>query len=633
MSNITFEDVVSQVKDKLDILDVVSQDVILKKSGTNYWGLCPFHKEKTPSFSVNPAKGIYKCFGCGEGGDVLSYLMKTRGVEFKDLIKDLAEEFGIELPNTYSKGPNKDSKAQMIKACTLAAEFYQNELFSSSGGAKGLKYLNGREIDEKIIKTYGLGFAPDSYDKLYLKLKQTFSDEILEKAGLILQSSRGGFIDRFRNRITIPIKNENGEVVAFGARAVDEGQNPKYLNSSDSPIYNKSKLLYGLYYAKDAIKERDSIIIMEGYFDVISSQAHGIGNCVASCGTSLTTEHVKLISRYCKSRKIYLAFDTDMAGIKATKRGAEIIKEAFVGLGNVKQFDESYTASTDDKYACEIRVITPPEGKDPDEFVRKSGAKAYFERVEHAPLLVDFEINQILKGKNEADTPVKKANLIKELIPVLSDIQNQIIRAEYVKMVASTLNIDERAINAELKNINNDGHVFSVNVNTFVTNSSNILEKAQKNLLSLYLVNDKQFSFAQISEMIKYAEFSNKKLIIVKNTIDKLTCTVNNVKAVIEELFTEFAQDEELKAHTTDLICTAEPFQNLSPQDFQAVIDENIKKISQCRRRTEQLEIQSQYKGVNDDDNEALKIQMKLRDKINNRRKSEIINDEEKTTK
>src|SRR5574344_1587189 len=178
-----------------------------------------------------------------------------------------------------------------------------------------------------------------------------------------------------------------------------------------------------------------------------------------------------------------------MAGVKATKRGAEIIKEAFVGLGNVKQFDESYTASTDDKYACEIRVITPPEGKDPDEFVRKSGAEAYFERVEHAPLLVDFEINQILKGKNEADTPVKKANLIKEIIPVLADIQNQIIRAEYIKMVATTLNIDERAINAELKISNTNEPIFSVGNNTFVTKSSNIAEKAQKNLLSLFLVN------------------------------------------------------------------------------------------------------------------------------------------------
>lgn len=633
MSNITFEDVVSQIKDRLDILDVVSQDVILKKSGTNYWGLCPFHKEKTPSFSVNPTKGIFKCFGCGEGGDALSYLMKTRGIEFKDLIFELAEQFGIELPNTYSKGTSKDSKTQMIKACQTASEFYQHYLFSSKDGQKGLKYLNDRGIDEKIIKTYGLGFAPVEYDLLYKKLKQSFTDEILEKAGLVLESNRGGFIDRFRNRVIIPIKDENGNVVAFGARAVDEGQNPKYLNSSDSPIYNKSKLLYGLYYAKDGIKERDSIIIMEGYFDVISSQAHGITNCVASCGTSLTLDHVKLISRYCRSRKIYLAFDTDSAGIKAAKRGGELIKEAFSGLGQIKQFDESYTASTDDKYACEIRVITPPEGKDPDEYVRSAGAEAYFKHTEHAPLLVDFEINQILKQKNDADTPVKKANLVKELIPVLSEIKNLIIRAEYVKMVASTLNVEETAINASLKNVGTESQIFNVNVNPIVTKTSNIAEKTQKNLLSLYLVYDSQFSFTQLSESIKNVEFTEKRLIIVKNTIDKLICTVNNVKALIEGLFTEFVEDEEMKSIITDLVCIAEPFQSLSPQDFKLVINENIKKLEQCSRENERTKIRNLYNDVNDDENEALKVQMQLRDKINNRRKSEIINEQEKTTK
>ena len=179
MATITFEEAVSQIKDRLDILDVVSQDVILKKSGSNYWGLCPFHKEKTPSFSVNPSKGIYKCFGCGEGGDVLSYLMKARGMEFKDLNVELAEQFDIELPHTYSgNSGSKDLKAQMIKACSMAAEFFQHALFASSEGGKALEYLHNRGIDEKIIKRYDLGFALKEYDKMHLKLKETFSDDV-----------------------------------------------------------------------------------------------------------------------------------------------------------------------------------------------------------------------------------------------------------------------------------------------------------------------------------------------------------------------------------------------------------------------------------------------------------------------
>lgn len=621
MANVTFEDVVSQIKDKLDILDVVSKDVILKKSGGNYWGLCPFHKEKTPSFSVNPAKGIYKCFGCGEGGDSLSYLLKTRGVNFKELITELADQFNIELPNTYSGTNNKDARDSMIKACAKAAEYYQHNLFGSAQSQGALEYLNKRGIDEKIIKRYMLGVASKEPNQLYRALKDKFTTETLEKAGLILKTQKGDYIDRFRNRIIIPIHDENGDIVAFGARALEEGQNPKYLNSSDSLIYNKSKLLYGLYFAKESIKQSDSIIIMEGYFDVISAQAHGIENCVASCGTSLTPDHIKIISRYSRSRKIFLSFDTDSAGIKATQRGAEIIKEAFTGLGNIKQFDESYVSTTNDKYACEIRVITPPEGKDPDEFIRTVGADAYFQHLEHAPLLIDFQLNEILKNKNMAKTPSEKSKLVKEIIPIFAEIQNKIIRSEYVKMVAATLNIEESSLQSEVDKISSYSSYTAtrVNANPIVTKSTCIIEKTQKNLLSLYLVNEKPFSPQQIKEMIDVIEFSNEKLIIVKDTIDKLICTVNNVKALIEQLYTEFVQDEEATAIITDLISISETFNNLSARDFTAVIDESINKINQCLREAEGTEMKKLYKNANDDDNEALKIQMQLRDKINNR--------------
>lgn len=617
MCSATFEDVVSQIKDKLDILDVISKDVILKKTGGNYWGLCPFHKEKSPSFSVNPAKGIFKCFGCGEGGDSLSYLQKTRGLSFIELIKELAADFGLELPHTHSNVKNKDVREQMIKACSSAAEFFQHNLFASADGASSLQYLNNRGIDEKIIKRYSLGYSPKEPAQVYKSLKGQFSDEILEKAGLVLKTQSGDYIDRFRNRIIIPIHDENGDIVAFGARAVEEGQNPKYLNSSDSLIYNKSKLLYGLYFAKDAVKQSDSVIIMEGYFDVISAQAHGIENCVASCGTSLTPDHIKLISRYSKSRRIYLSFDTDSAGVKATSRGAEIIKEAFTGLGDVKQFDESYTSTNNDKYACEIRVVTPPEGKDPDEFIRNSGAEEYFKHMEHAPLLIDFQIDQVLKNKAAAKSPNEKMALVKDIIPLLSEIQNKIIRSEYVKMVASTLKIDENALLSEINMRDNNYSTAARNFNPIVTKTSNIFEKAQKNLLSLYLVYESHFSFKELNGIIAKVEFSDERLIIVKDTIDKLICSVNNVKELSEKLYTSFAQEEDIKALITDLICISETFNNLSRKDFKAIIDENVSKIGEFRVESEKKELQNLYNNVNDNDNEALKLQMKLRDKIN----------------
>ena len=620
----SLEELISQIKDRLDIVDVVSQQVVLKKSGNHYWGLCPFHKEKTPSFSVNPQLGIYKCFGCGAGGDALSFIMKTRNIEFMDLIKDLAQEFGLEMPKNFQRSgeASKDVKDQMINATSRAVEIYNNLLMKNPDGSADdvLKYLTKRGISRDIIKKFHLGLASKNYTAVYDELKKDFSEEILEKAGIILKNKDNKYIDRFRNRLIIPIQNEFGDFVAFGARAIEEGQTPKYINSSDSLIYNKSKLLYGLYTAKEAIKEQDSVVLMEGYFDVISAQAHGIENCVAACGTSLTADHVKLLSRYTRSRKIYLSFDTDSAGQKATDRGAEIIKEVLGGIGNIKQFDESYISTSDDKYSCEIRVISPPEGKDPDEFIRSVGAESYKQFMKHAPLLIDFQINNILKEKDEYKTPTEKARFVRRIIPVLQEIGNKIVRAEYTEMVAQALGIDGRILNREV----NASFTNQAPAETFVKNvtkNQTIYEKAQKNLLSVFLVPESPLSFDLIKTIIGDTAFEDETLIIVKSTIDKLTCTVNNVKELIEHLYTEFIENPEMQTIVTDLISISEAYKNLNSHDFENIIKENINKIKQCQREHEREKIRDLYNNVNHDDTEALKIQMQLRDKINNRRK------------
>ena len=623
----SMEELVSQIKDRLDIVDVVSEQVILKKNGSHYWGLCPFHKEKTPSFSVNPALGIYKCFGCGEGGDAISFIMKTQNKEFMDVLTELAEKFGLEMPKKLHKSENKGLKEDMVKACQKAAEFYNLKLLKDKTPevTSVLEYLSGRGISKEIIEKYSLGVASKSYDEFYKNYKSDFSDEVLEKAGLILKTKEGKYIDRFRNRVIIPIQNEFGDYVAFGARAIEKDQQPKYLNSSDSLIYNKSKLLYGLYTAKDSIKEQDSVILMEGYFDVISAQAHGIENAVASCGTSLTADHVKLLSRYTPSRRIYLSFDTDSAGQKATNRNAELIKEAFQGLGDIKQFDESYISTTNDKYSCEIRVIAPPEGKDPDEFIRSVGAESYKKYMEHAPLLLDYQINSILKEK--PSTPTEKTKIVKELIPILQEIQNAIIQSEYVRMIADTLNIDVNALIREVKKSRMVISSSDSNVDRIVKKNVSILEKAQKNLLSVFLVTDNRLPFDQIKQMIGDTEFSDETLINVKSTIDKLTCTVNNVKELIEKLYTAYVDNSEMQKVITDLISISETFQNLDDRDFINVIKENINKINQCQKQKEQEKIRSLYKSANDNETEALKIQMQLRDRINNRLKLEKMNE------
>ncbi len=616
----SFEDVISQIKDRLDIVDVVSQYVVLKKSGANYWGICPFHNDKKPSMSVSPSRGIFKCFSCGAGGDALAFLVKIQNREYKDVIMELADKYGIELPKKYSaSSETKSLKKEMIKACTKAAKFYHIQLRSADDANKAMTALRKRDVDDNIIDKFTLGWAPNKYDTLYKELKKEFKDEILEKAGLILKSNSGGYIDRFRNRIIIPIQNENGEYVAFGARAVDEGQNPKYLNSSDSLIYNKSKLLFGLNSAQDTIKAEDGVVIMEGYFDVISAQAHGVENAVASCGTALTPDHVKLLSRYTKSRRIFLSFDTDKAGVNATTKGSNVIKETLSTLGDVKQFDESHIASAvDNKYACEIRVVSPPQGKDPDEFIRSMGGEAFKEYIKNAPLLIDFLLNNILREKNSAQTPQEKAELVEKIIEILKDVNNKIIQSEYVKMVSTVLEIDEEAILKELARHERQGALIERNLNTkkVVTNSSQFEIKAQKNLLSVFLASDSSLTFNQINEMLPENIIQDETLIIVKNTIDKLACTINNVKELTKSLFTEFIEDENLTQIITDLVELSEAFNGLESDEFEATVKENIIRLKKCYQEKDAEKLRQQYKQVNDDEIEALKIQMQLRDKI-----------------
>ena len=613
----TFEEALSQIKSQMDIVDIVSEEVVLKKKGSNYWGLCPFHGEKTPSFSVNAERGFFKCFGCGVGGDAITFLMKIHNWDYMQTIKYLAERYNVELPEYNGDGGrHKEERTLMTEACKKAVEFYQDILLSSPSDNIAVKYLNKRDITPAIISKFSLGLSLKEPNMLYNKLKRDYDDSILEKAGLILKSNQGRYVDRFRNRIIIPIQNEQGEYIAFGARAIEEGQNPKYLNSSDSPIYSKSRILYGLYTAKEAIKQEDSVVIMEGYFDVISAQAHGIHNAIASCGTSMTLEHVKMLSKYTRSRRIYLSFDTDLAGQNATKRGGELIKSAFSGLGNIKQFDESHISTNDDKYACEIRVVSPPEGKDPDEFIRSSGAEAFKSYIEHAPLLLDFELNQLLKKKNEVTTPQEKSELVKEILPVLNDVQNPIIQSEYVKIVATALSLDDKALQQDVKKVSRTDFIVPEVSSVNVTKSSPIEEIAQKNLLSLFLVNVSPYSTDMISGRIKSVNFTNKTLIIVKDTIDKLINTVNNVSDLTNKLYIEFSQNQEIKSLITDLICISETFNNLKEAEFDAIIRENIETLEKCRLNEEHLQMKKLYQEANDDETESLKVQMQLRDKI-----------------
>ena len=498
------------------------------------------------------------------------------------------------------------------KACQIFETNLKTEF-----GQKAITYLDSRGIGENIISTYRLGVAVNSSDALSKELSKNYSMELLEKAGLVIKKENSTqYVDRFRNRLIIPIISENGDVIAFGARALDEGQSPKYLNSPDTPVYNKSNVLYGLFQAKDAIKKQDATIIMEGYFDVISAQAHGVKNCVAACGTSLTQGHIKLISRYSQKRRIYLAFDTDLAGQKATERSAELLKEAFGGLGEIKQFSSSLTTGGLDKYSCEIRVVAPPQGKDPDEFIREQGPVAYLNHVEKAPLLLDYQLEKALSGFSSNLSPNEKLEAVNKIMPIIGEIKNDIILNEYLKLVANRVNIDENALKKQLKIVTNTQIQVYKPQKSNVKKSINPSEKAQKNLLSMYLISVDETNIRTLNEKTSQVEFGDERLRYIKNTIDKLVNTVNNELDLIKNLYTTFAEDNDFKDIITDLIYIADSFRDLSRKDFDAVAEENVQKIKQYQLRAEMNEIKEKLKNSDDNDIEAIKYQMMLQEKI-----------------
>ena len=321
MNNKTYSEVVDEIRNKLDILDVVQSRVVLKKRGANYWGCCPFHNEKTPSFCVSPQKGIFKCFGCGEGGDAITFLMKINNQSFGEVIKDLAAQFGIELPAFKGDSRQYTEEKQEIKdILSKACDYFHDNLLNLPEAQSAREYLEKRGITKEIIDEYKIGYSKNGYMELQTHFKSEFTPSVMERSGLTVKTEKGETVDRFRHRIMIPIRDEAGQVIAFGARAIEQNQNPKYLNSPDTVLYNKSRILYGIDIAKNKMIQDDFVVIMEGYFDVISAQAAGLKNAVASCGTALTVDHVKLIAKYSKSRKIYLAFDTDSRAKSDSKK-------------------------------------------------------------------------------------------------------------------------------------------------------------------------------------------------------------------------------------------------------------------------------------------------------------------------
>ncbi|WP_308253998.1 DNA primase [Geminocystis sp. GBBB08] len=430
MKNINLHpDTVTEVKERVDLVEVVSDYVVMQKKGRDFVGLCPFHDEKSPSFTVSPSKQLYYCFGCGAGGGAIKFLMEIGKQSFRDVIFNLAQRYQIPIKTLALEDQEEIQKKislrdQLYEIFAIATNFYQHSLRQKKG-EEALKYLeNERHLSRDNIEKFKLGYAPDGWETLYHYLVEIkhYPIILVEQAGLIKKRSKGeGYIDYFRHRLMIPIQDVNGRIIAFGARSLD-GSEPKYLNSPDTDLFSKSKTLFALNFAQKSIVKQNKVIVVEGYFDAITLHTYEINNVVAVLGTALTEHHIKLLSRYTESKEIIINFDADKAGLKATQRAIKEV-ENLVYSGQLT-----------------LKILSIPNGKDADEFL-KSGEDTknkYQELIDKSPLWLDWEIERIINSKNLQNSADYQL-VFQTLVKLLNKISNNATRDYYLSYCAEIL--------------------------------------------------------------------------------------------------------------------------------------------------------------------------------------------------
>ena len=421
---------IDDLRRQADIVRVVGDYVTLKKKGANWMACCPFHQEKTPSFSVNPSKNIFYCFGCGKGGSVFNFVMELEGLSFPESVRVVAEKAGVPLPELVDdkRFESKRKEAdEVIQLNGWALEFWEQQLKEENAEARAAReYVGGRGLNEETVKAFRLGYAPNSWEALgnYLKGKGATIGQI-ERSGLVVKKEQGGYYDRFRGRLIFPVTDAQGRPVAFGARAMRPGDEPKYLNSPETPAYTKGRHLFGLSVTREEIRRKKFAILVEGYLDLIVPFQHGVRNVVASLGTALTNEQAKLLNRF--ARKVVVNYDGDRAGVNAAKRAIEVL------------LPEDF----------EVKVLVLPEGADPDEFVRAHGADEYNRRRGEAVPHMQFVLEQAMRDRN-LHNPPEKSDAVAEVLPFVRAVRNPIQKREYFDISMDSLRVEDLSLRQEL---------------------------------------------------------------------------------------------------------------------------------------------------------------------------------------
>ena len=522
------DELIDEIRRSNDIVDIISQYVNLKKSGRTFFGLCPFHGEKSPSFAVSPDKQIFHCFGCGAGGNVFHFLSKIEGIGFKEALEMLANRANINLPILDNGQDNKIAylKSRVYEINKQTAQFYHENLYKSTAKI-AQEYIKKRKLDNNTLKTFLIGYS-GTFNELYKTLKsQGFTDEEILASSLVNKNEKGEFIDRFRKRLMFPIQDERGRVIAFGGRILEDNKiqnvkSPKYINSSENIVYSKGRHLFGLYAAKK--QKIDKIIIVEGYMDAISLHQRGITNVVASLGTALTEAQGRLLRN--NSQQVIIGYDSDGAGQAATLRGLEILQN----LG------------------CDIRILQLDGGaKDPDEYILKYGSERLQKCVNNAISLVEYKV-KILKNKLNLEHPNDKIKFLTEIAKELAKIKSDIEKEVYVDKIALDYKISKEAIYAEINKLqlgNNKAEKYLTQKTVQVkhqlkpqTKLNNDSVTKKENMIIYLLINYPEESYNRLKEKISYESIKNERnKQIIKKLYEELEKgnSINNVLDLFED--------------------------------------------------------------------------------------------------
>lgn len=534
MTNFIPQEKIAEIQQTSDIIQIISEYIPLKQSGRNFIGLCPFHSEKTPSFTVNPEKKLFKCFGCGEGGTIFNFIMKQEGVDFVEALKLVASKAHIDLSCIQDKKTSLSTaeKTRLFNITDFTAKLYNNILLGNKYGKIARDYLQRRQINDQSIKTFCLGYAPNSWDILIKMCKErNIPNELLEKAGLTIPRKEGnGYYDRFRNRLMFPIFDARRQVVGFGGRALDDAL-PKYLNSPETVLFNKSKVLYGIDVAKNSILKKRRAILMEGYTDVIMAHQHGIDWSVAVLGTAISKQHLRHLRQYCD--QVILLLDSDIAGWKSSDRNLDIFIE--------EEFD--------------VKIAQLPKGYDPCDFLVAEGAEKFLSYVNNAKDFFNFKI-EIATSKWDMSTIHGKADAINDVLSTAMKMPDDIKRNLLIKRLAEEMSIDEATLRIQLKKFNKQPPV--INDKHAVQQHLDASSRAERELL--YVMLSCNALIPEIKERIGLEEFSNKDLLKIAEKVVTLYGKKNEVKA---EDVLHMLDDVGLNKMLMDIV-TSEEFRDIT---------------------------------------------------------------------